>query len=297
MSKRNNDKLSSLIKDSKSDDEMKNEFNKIEAKNKESRKPKVTKFLVFVSMATLVIGGIFGTFIGSNIATMNYENEKPKDIISVKAKSSVYDQLNDMREDLIATNNKQIASDGKDALKNNINLLAVEQANIAESESIKPLIDAIIKSDVKLSDIDAFRTDGNLDDASLGTVKAFLSTMSDKISLDTAGKPSIEFKGSAPSVDFGEHVETVSSPVVSPLNVGVNSSNSTLITYMVTVPVSTANGTLHTVVFVVTTTGDTASNSVTYCAYVGELKMQSPDGLTSAMKGATNGFDTTKTKK
>lgn len=293
--------LSSIITTGKKEEKKKrldddgedidDEVEQVEKKKVANKAPIFNKISIAVIAAGIVVGIVGGMLVGNALAESRFSAEQPSDVVSVKTKSNVYGQLQDMREDMIASLNKQIAADATESLKGSVDLAATQQTIANNSKLIQPLLEQIIKSDVKLDDINTYNAGGTLDDATKSAVQTFMSSAEGTLVVGSDGKTTVTFAGGAPKDVVKAHVEEVSAPISTLTYVGERAtSNSSQYTYMVSVPVSTEAGEIHTLQFIV----GVSDNKVMYVNFVGELSMTSPDALTSALNKATEKLTSSK---
>lgn len=259
--------------------------NKIDEVKPEQAKPKLFNKVSIATVAGASVVMMFiGTAIGSALTAHKFESEQPAEVLSVKAKSSSFDQLQDMREDVISSLTKQLAA--KNNNPNNGDVQAALYNQTETTANATKVITELIKSGIKLDDIEASKSSSNnLPKETQDAIKTMMANDTTIWNNNTAGVSSITFSGSNPAIDIKDTVAVVSQPQYSLLYAGTTkSAGETSCVYLVTVPIAKADGTLKTVEFIVSTN----KTNVASVAYIGELELAKPDALTDAVSRATS---------
>lgn len=259
--------------------------NKLDEVKPEQVKPKLfNKISIATVVGVSVVTMFIGTAIGSALTTHRFESEQPAEILSVKSKSSSFDQLRDMREDVISSLTKQLAA--KNNTPNNGDVQAATYNQTETTETATKVITALVQSGIKLDDIETSKSSSNnLPKETQDAIKTMLANDTAIWNNNSSGVPSITFAGSNPAVDIKDTVAVVSQPQYSLLYAGTTkSTGNTSCVYLVTVPIAKADGTLKTVEFIVATD----KTNVASVTYIGELELAKPDALTDAVARATS---------
>lgn len=258
---------------------------KIDEVKPEQAKPKLFNKVSIATVAGASVVMMFiGTAIGSALTAHKFESEQPAEVLSVKAKSSSFDQLQDMREDVISSLTKQLAA--KSNTPNNGDVQAALYNQTETTANATKVITELVKSGIKLDDVEASKSSSNdLPKETQDAIKTMMSSDTTIWNNNTAGVSSITFSGSNPAIDIKDTVAVVSQPQYSLLYAGTTkSAGETSCVYLVTVPIAKADGTLKTVEFIVSTN----KTNVASVAYIGELELAKPDALTDAVSRATS---------
>lgn len=259
--------------------------NKLDEVKPEQAKPKLFNK---VSIATIagasVIMMFVGTAIGSALTAHRFESEQPAEVLSVKAKSSSFDQLQDMREDVISSLTKQLAAKNNNPTNGDVQAALYNQTETTANAT--KVITELVQSGIKLDDIEASKSSSNnLPKETQDAIKTMMSSDTTIWNNNAQGVSSITFSGSNPAVDIKDTVAVVSQPQYSLLYAGTTkSAGETSCVYLVTVPIAKADGTLKTVEFIVSTN----KTNVASVAYIGELELAKPDAFTDAVAHATS---------
>lgn len=259
--------------------------NKLDEVEPEQAKPKLfNKISIATIVGASVVTMFIGTAIGSALTAHRFESEQPAEILSVKSKSSSFDQLQDMREDVISSLTKQLAA--KNNTPNNGDVQAATYNRTETTEIATKVITALVQSGIKLDDVETSKSSSNnLPKETQDAIKTMLANDTTIWNNNSSGVPSITFAGSNPAVDIKDTVAVVSQPQYSLLYAGTTkSTGNTSCVYLVTVPIAKADGTLKTVEFIVATD----KTNVASVTYIGELSLAKPDALTDAVARATS---------
>lgn len=259
------------------DDDEYADIDEVTSENDEAAQRKVEKQRPFsrISIITCVlaavVGIVGGIFVGASATERRIEAEKPREVVSVKAQSNTFTQLQDMREDMIVSLNSQLAATKVDAGSVTPgDLVATQQRYQTNSTQVDPLVTKILASDASLDDVQAFANGKKLGDDEQAHVKNLLdSATSEIVTNPTTGRPTnITFGGTSPHAMLGEHVEKASAPTIALISVA-SPANGGLVyyTYLVDVVITTADGVLHNAQYVVSV----GNNAVRYVGFVGLL--------------------------
>ena len=261
--------------------------NKLDEVKQEQVKPKLFNKISIATVAGVsVITMFIGTAIGSMLTTNKFMSEQPTEVLSVKAKNSSFDQLQDMREDVINSLTKQLAA--KSNTPNNGDVQAATYNQSAMTENATKVITALIQSGISLDDVEASKSaNNNLSKETQDAIKTMMASDTTIWNSNTDGVSGITFAGSNPAIDIKDTVAVVSQPQYALLYAGGNkTSGDTNCVYLVTVPIAKADGTLKTVEFVVST----SKTGIASVSYIGEISLAKPDALTDAVSRATDSF-------
>lgn len=277
MKREFDDELNAALEDDSS--------NKLDEVKPEQVKPKLFNKVSIATVAGASVIALFiGSGIGSALTTSKFASEQPSEVLSVKAQSSTFDQLQDMREDVINSLTKQLAA--KNNAPNNGDVQAAIYNQADTTATATKVITALVQSGVKLDDVEASKSaNNNLSKDTQDAIKSMMSSDATIWNANTSGVSNITFAGSNPAVDIKDTVAVVSQPQYALLYAGnAKNGGDTTCIYLATVPIAKADGTLKTVEFVVSTT----KNNVVSVSYIGELSLAKPDSLTDAVAHATD---------
>ena len=134
--------------------------NKLDEVKPEQAKPKLfNKISIATVVGVSVVTMFIGTAIGSALTAHKFESEQPAEILSVKSKSSSFDQLQDMREDVISSLTKQLAA--KNNTPNNGDVQAATYNQTETTETATKVITALVQSGIKLDDVETSKSSSN----------------------------------------------------------------------------------------------------------------------------------------
>lgn len=261
--------------------------NKIDEVKPEQVKPKLFNKVSIATVAGASVVMMFiGTAIGSALTAHRFESEQPAEVLSVKSKSSSFDQLQDMREDVISSLTKQLAAKNNAPTNGDVQAALYNQTETTANAT--KVITELVTSGIKLDDVEASKSSSNnLPKETQDAIKTMMSSDTTIWNNNDQGVSSITFAGSNPAIDIKDTVAVVSQPQYSLLYAGTTkSSGETSCVYLVTVPIAKADGTLKTVEFVVSTN----KTNVASVSYIGELSLAKPDAFTDAVARATSGL-------
>ena len=115
--------------------------NKLDEVKPEQAKPKLfNKISIATVVGASVVTMFIGTAIGSALTAHRFESEQPAEILSVKSKSSSFDQLQDMREDVISSLTKQLVA--KNNTPNNGDVPAASYTHTEPTETATQVVTA-----------------------------------------------------------------------------------------------------------------------------------------------------------
>lgn len=134
--------------------------NKLDEVKPEQVKPKLfNKISIATVVGASIVTMFIGTAIGSALTAHRFESEQPAEILSVKSKSSSFDQLQDMREDVISSLTKQLAA--KNNTPNNGDVQAATYNQTETTETATKVITALVQSGIKLDDVETSKSSSN----------------------------------------------------------------------------------------------------------------------------------------
>lgn len=232
---------------------------------------KTTTVAIVSGLVCGVLAFTVGGFLGRSGAVAEMQASAPQNVVEIKAKTDVFSQLQDMRENNIKSLQKQIAQlSASETAKSSAqsNIVADFQTIKSTTKQAEAVISALIKADVNGDDMTDYQNEG---------VKAAISAMGDNVAKNSTDNSVVTvFAGSSPYKQLGKHCEAVSASTVSVVDVTSAQGSSSAIesvTYLFVTPIADADGTLHNAEFVVVAD---KSGTLQKVAYVGLLDAQNP---------------------